>query len=196
MCWIIARHVPKTPAFSFCQYLLRPNLSAKAAAPRWTLCLICGPTRCITTSRCRDLMPVKWPICVTARAVLCSVIMSWHSIRAYPKQRPGGMFASWFCLTISPPYPLRVRMGRQISDILVDKDEVAMALHLSVPVNEYAEAEKTSGSNSHMEIIVQKVLQILSTQGFPCFSCQKFTIIPRLQERNFYLLRVQKSVTY
>lgn len=69
----------------------------------------------------------------------------------------------------------------QISDILVDKDEVAMALHLSVPVDEHTEAEKTSGSNlensgsnSHMEIIVQKVLQILSTQGIPCFSCQKF----------------------
>ena len=69
----------------------------------------------------------------------------------------------------------------QISDILVDKDEVAMVLHLSVPVDEHTEVEKTSGSNlensgsnSHMEIIVQKVLQILSTQGFPCFSCQKF----------------------
>ena len=88
----------------------------------------------------------------------------------------------------------------QISDILVDKDEVAMALHLSVSVDEYAEAEKTSGSNSHMEIIVQKVLQILSTQGFPCFSCQKFgyKLLPLSHDckREFYFLRVQKSVTY
>lgn len=68
----------------------------------------------------------------------------------------------------------------QISDILVDKDEVAMALNLSVPVDEYAAAEKTSGSNpensgsfSHTEIIMRKVGQILSAQGFPCFSCHR-----------------------
>lgn len=68
----------------------------------------------------------------------------------------------------------------QISDVLVDKDEVALSLNLSVPVNENAEVEETSGSNSensgsdsHTEIIVQKVLQILSVQGFPCFSCPK-----------------------
>ena len=68
----------------------------------------------------------------------------------------------------------------QISDILVDKDEVAMALHLSVPVDEHAEADKISGSNpensgsfSHTEIIMRKVGQILSAQGFPCFSCHR-----------------------
>lgn len=68
----------------------------------------------------------------------------------------------------------------QISDVLVDKEEVAMSLSLSVPVDEYAETEKISGSNpensgsfSHTEIIVQKVGQILSAQGFPCFSCHR-----------------------
>ena len=55
-----------------------------------------------------------------------------------------------------------------------------MALNLSVPVDEYTEAEKNIGSNpensgsfSHTEIIIQKVGQILSAQGFPCFSCHR-----------------------
>ena len=68
----------------------------------------------------------------------------------------------------------------QISDILVDKDEVALSLNLSVPVDEYEDVDETSGSNSensgsdsYTEIIAQKVGQILSAQGFPCIFCHK-----------------------
>ncbi len=66
----------------------------------------------------------------------------------------------------------------QISDVLVDKDEVAMALEipLSFPDNDMGDSEsknENSGSESHIENIVQHVLKLLSAQGFPCFSCSK-----------------------
>ncbi|MGN0180002.1 MAG: MarR family transcriptional regulator, partial [Monoglobaceae bacterium] len=64
----------------------------------------------------------------------------------------------------------------QISDVLVDKDEVAMALNIRVNIaddtSEDSVSEKESGvSKPHTEIILQKVSKILAAQGFPCFSC-------------------------
>ena len=68
----------------------------------------------------------------------------------------------------------------QISDVLIDKDEMAMALnirvHMDDDTSESGVSENESGvSKPHMEIIVQKVSKILAAQGFPCFSC------PRIQ---------------
>lgn len=71
----------------------------------------------------------------------------------------------------------------QISDVMVDKDEVAMSLNIrvSLPVNE---PEMPNGSGSSEEIIVskpareamaQKVLQILALQGVGCASCSRMT---------------------
>ena len=64
----------------------------------------------------------------------------------------------------------------QISDVLIDKDEVAMALNIRVNIaddtSEDSVSEKESGvSKLHTEIILQKVSKILAAQGFPCFSC-------------------------
>lgn len=66
----------------------------------------------------------------------------------------------------------------QISDVLIDKDEVAMALEIPVScpnsAMETSESDnKNSGSESHIEIIIQNVSKLLSAQGFPCFSCPK-----------------------
>ena len=68
----------------------------------------------------------------------------------------------------------------QISDVLIDKDEVAMALNIRVHMDDDTSksgvSENESGvSKPHTEIIVQKVSKILAAQGFPCFSC------PRIQ---------------
>lgn len=71
----------------------------------------------------------------------------------------------------------------EISDVLVDKDEVAMALNIKIelPENNTAEFELPpeisvskcfSGvSNSHIALLLQKVSQLLAAQGFPCCSC-------------------------
>lgn len=73
----------------------------------------------------------------------------------------------------------------EISDVLVDKDEVAMALNIKIelPENNTAEFELPpeinvskcfSGvSNSHIALLLQKVSQLLTAQGFPCCSCPK-----------------------
>ena len=64
----------------------------------------------------------------------------------------------------------------QVSDVLIDKDEVAMALNIRVTIDEDTDessvSENESGvSKSHTEIILQKVAKVLAAQGFPCFSC-------------------------
>jgi hypothetical protein len=71
----------------------------------------------------------------------------------------------------------------QISDVMIDKDEVAMTLNIkiSLPEKDCIEAsdsvsKSNSGvSNAGMEILVEKVAQILTTQGFSCFGCPKST---------------------
>lgn len=73
----------------------------------------------------------------------------------------------------------------QISDILVDKEEVAMSLNLKIdlpdsedPVEQHQEAPRvcvskdlSSVSKSHISRIIEKALQILETQGISCFRC-------------------------
>lgn len=69
----------------------------------------------------------------------------------------------------------------QISDVMIDKDEVAMTLNIKIvlPEKDCIEAadsvSKTNSgvSNAAMETLVEKVAQILTTQGFSCFGCAK-----------------------
>ncbi|HML33416.1 helix-turn-helix domain-containing protein [Sporomusa sphaeroides] len=71
----------------------------------------------------------------------------------------------------------------QISDVMIDKDEVAMTLNIKIvlPEKDCIEAadsvSKTNSgvSNAAMETLVEKVAQILTTQGFSCFGCPKST---------------------
>ena len=74
----------------------------------------------------------------------------------------------------------------EISDVMVDKEEVAMTLniHLELP-DESGSSQNTpsiehevivsnelnSVSKSHIEIIIQKMAQILMAQGISCFGC-------------------------
>lgn len=75
----------------------------------------------------------------------------------------------------------------QISDVMIDKDEVAMALGIQIELPEHDNTETVSVSDnisgvsdSYIEIILQKVGKILSAQGFPCFSCPhiKYKLLP------------------
>jgi hypothetical protein len=75
----------------------------------------------------------------------------------------------------------------QISDVLVDKDEVAMSLNIKLSVPEAADNQEAgrpedSGcvsnelfcvSKTYTDLIVEKVRQILGTQGISCLSCPK-----------------------
>ena len=71
----------------------------------------------------------------------------------------------------------------EISDVLVDKDEVAMALNIRVdlpetePQGEELPAEVTVSkclcgvSKTHITEILRKVAKVLAAQGFSCCAC-------------------------
>lgn len=74
----------------------------------------------------------------------------------------------------------------QISDVLIDKEEVAMVLHISItlpecPAEEEPECavehevivsdELSSVSKSHIQSILGKLEKVLDSQGFFCFRC-------------------------
>ncbi|MEY8507156.1 helix-turn-helix domain-containing protein [Lachnospiraceae bacterium 42-17] len=76
-----------------------------------------------------------------------------------------------------------------ISDVMIDKEEVAMAMKLPIHVPEDKEELCVSETikeeqisvpendscvpKSHMQFIVQKVAELLKTQGIPCCECPK-----------------------
>ena len=75
----------------------------------------------------------------------------------------------------------------EISDVMVDKEEVAMTLNIRLELPDDGETvqnelalehevtvsdELASVSKSHIEIILQKMAQILMAQGISCFGCQ------------------------
>ena len=75
----------------------------------------------------------------------------------------------------------------QISDVLIDKDEVAMTLNINISLPEEAPCEATAAaehdvsvspelscvSKAHIDQILQKLTEILAAQGISCFGCPK-----------------------
>ncbi len=84
----------------------------------------------------------------------------------------------------------------EISDVLVDKDEVAMALNIRVdlpetgtaeaaPIDEITVSESVCGvSKTHITEILRKVAKVIAAQGFPCGSCPKvqYKLLPLSSE--------------
>lgn len=76
----------------------------------------------------------------------------------------------------------------QISDVLIDKEEVAMILNINITLPDNGITAETattieheicvsedlsSVSKSHIEIILQKMAKVLESQGISCFQCPK-----------------------
>ena len=76
----------------------------------------------------------------------------------------------------------------QISDVMIDKEQVAMILNIKLnlpddtesgdnqPVPEYnvcVSNELSSVSKAHIEVILRHMAKVLSAQGIPCFECPK-----------------------
>lgn len=71
----------------------------------------------------------------------------------------------------------------EISDVLVDKQELAMALNIEInvaeeesgeiPTNISVSEELNCVSKTAINVLVQKIAKILSLQGFPCCNCPK-----------------------
>lgn len=68
----------------------------------------------------------------------------------------------------------------QVSDVMLDKDEIAMELNITVNLDECVSDENSCVSKTNIETVVQKVAEILMAQGFPCFSCgkSKYKLLP------------------
>lgn len=62
----------------------------------------------------------------------------------------------------------------QISDVILDKEEIAMALNIKVNLCDSVSNEKSGVSKSDAKTLVKKIREILTRQGFPCFKCSKF----------------------
>ena len=72
----------------------------------------------------------------------------------------------------------------EVSDVMVDKDEIAMLLHIGLTLPEDIREEEEYGSvsvsgnersvsNPYIAYILQKVEEVLAVQGFSCFFCPK-----------------------
>lgn len=100
----------------------------------------------------------------------------------------------------------------QISDVLVDKEEVAMVLNINITLPDEAKEEEdapfieqeicvseelSSVSKSNIEIIICKMAQVLDVQGISCFQCQKsvYKLYPLSDVcREEYISHLQETV--
>lgn len=99
----------------------------------------------------------------------------------------------------------------QISDVLIDKEEVAMILNINIslpdegehteemPVMEHevsVSEELSSVSKTQMELIIEKMAKVLDSQGISCFRCpkSKYKLFPLSDAcREEYLLRAREG---
>lgn len=62
----------------------------------------------------------------------------------------------------------------RISDVLLDKEEIAMALNIKLELEDSVSHGDFSVSKPHTEMVMQKIAKVLTAQGFSCFGCRKF----------------------
>ena len=115
-----------------------------------------------------------------SRATVCRILkkldgLGYISIMSFPGRHGSVIYLQNYLSTMF-----------EISDVLIDKEEVAMTLNIHLELPETAETEEShsisehevivsdalsSISKSHIETILRKMADILSTQGISCFSC-------------------------
>ena len=97
----------------------------------------------------------------------------------------------------------------QISDVLIDKEEVAMVLNIKISLPDEEEKEQAmdagdicvsdelaSVSKSDMEVLIEKMAKVLEPQGIFCFRCakSKYKLFPLSNAcREEYLLRAREK---
>ena len=222
----------RTPAFSSCRFPLPPTSSVQTAAQRWTLCWTCGYQPSTTTIRYKgsDLGPVvyfrngtgnplvtytelaaRWGLsrATVGRVLKKLAALDYISLMSFPGRHGSVIYLQKYLSTMF-----------EISDVMVDKEEVAMTLNIRLELPKEDSAghdapalehevivsdELASVSKSHIEIILQKMAQILMAQGISCFGCPlsryklyplsgdcREDLLPRARERS--LLRFGLAV--
>ena len=97
----------------------------------------------------------------------------------------------------------------EVSDVMVDKDEIAMLLHIGLTLPEDKREEEEYGSvsvsenehsvsNPYVACILQKVEEVLAVQGFPCFSCPKiqYKLLPLSPDCKGAVFHVLDDIVY
>ena len=62
----------------------------------------------------------------------------------------------------------------RISDVLLDKEEIAMVLGIKLELDDSVSHGDFSVSKPCTDAVIKKIEKVLTAQGFPCFSCGKF----------------------
>jgi len=150
-------------------------------------------------------MAVRWGIskATTGRVLKKLADMDYISLMSFPGRTGSVIYLHSYLSTMF-----------QISDVLVDKEEVAMVLkiNLTLPdemdetdpqadsaVTEHeicVSEELSSVSKSNMETVITKVAQILDAQGISCFWCPKsiYKLYPLSDAcREEYISHIQKG---
>ena len=97
----------------------------------------------------------------------------------------------------------------EISDVLVDKEELAMALNIEIKISDDAKEDSVSDgkicvsnyldsvSKSTVDAIVQKVAKVLSLQGFVCPLCPKsqYILLPLSECKDTTIIPVKVKDT-
>jgi len=97
----------------------------------------------------------------------------------------------------------------EISDVLLDKEELAMALNIDIKVTDEASENKELSSNitvsnflnsvskTAVDMLIQKVGKILSLQGFPCPLCPKiqYLLLPLSECKDTSIIPIDKINT-
>lgn len=124
-------------------------------------------------------MAVRWGIskATTGRILKKLADMDYISLISFPGRTGSVIYLHSYLSTMF-----------QISDVLVDKEEVAMVLKINLALPDETDSQEdstvteheicvseelSSVSKSNMETVITKVAQILDAQGISCFRCPK-----------------------
>ena len=124
-------------------------------------------------------MAVRWGIskATTGRILKKLADMDYISLMSFPGRTGSVIYLHSYLSTMF-----------QISDVLVDKEEVAMVLKINLALPDETDSqddstvteheicvseELTSVSKSNMETVITKMAQVLDAQGISCFRCPK-----------------------
>ena len=124
-------------------------------------------------------MAVRWGIskATTGRILKKLADMDYISLMSFPGRTGSVIYLHSYLSTMF-----------QISDVLVDKEEVAMVLKINLALPDETDSQEdstvteheicvseelTSVSKSNMETVITKMAQVLDAQGISCFRCPK-----------------------
>ena len=124
-------------------------------------------------------MAARWGIskATTGRVLKKLADMDYISLMSFPGKTGSVIYLHSYLSTMF-----------QISDVLVDKEEVAMSLKINITLPDEGEPQADSAltehevcvseklscvSKSDMDMVIRKMVQVLDAQGISCFQCPK-----------------------